>query len=310
MKLRGYDPRLHVSPSRCPDPVVIAAGLPGACTIDIDGTSIPVQVAYAGPPATYHVQMPGYFYERRVIENLVAANADDQLGGRHRAHCGLPAYSVMPSGKAFICEILGGPSPISVTMRTGDNGVVDFGDLPGRTAAPTALDKKISAEHSAGKTTIVPGRIVAAMIDRVLGDIMRSAPWKPSGIGHARCPPQLDLTGDRHGLCYVPVGTQQMREEITIQGAGYHMEPLDAVMDMRRVESTQEQVINGNLASRGMSQRVRIACPGTYLVVAAPGDFYCDMLVGTQRAKLQVHVLDARGDMQARVATGSPPATH
>lgn len=269
---------------------------------------VPVAVTYAAPPNRYHVEMPGYFYERGVIERLSASRADDALGGHHIAHCRIPAFAVMTSGTSFTCDITGGPKPMSIAMRTADKGQVDFGPLPGGAVSETAAERAVYAEHAAGKRTIVAGPTVASMIDRILGEMMQSEPSKPTVVGHAHCPPALDLTGVRTAQCYVEVGGQRLREVVSIRGSGYHMEPLDALVDMRRVEQTQQQSIDATLASRGSQQRVLVKCPGALRVVPAPGDFTCDALVGAQRAELVVHVVDTRGDVQSKlVFPGSPP---
>lgn len=305
--LKTYDARLDVAPSKCPDEVDVSGGKTVRCTIGVDGIAIPVDVTYAPPPQQYAAKMPGFFYERRMIESLVASTSDDELGGKHEARCTIAAYAVLPTGAKFDCAITGGPKPISIAMTTGANGVINLGDLPGHKPAPTALERKIAADHAAGKTTLVPGTLVAPMIDRVLGDVLRAMPGGPPEVGHARCPPELDLTGPKHARCVVPVSGGLMREDISIEASGYHMQPLDAVIDMRQLATNEQRSINATLAARSASERVTIACSGSFVVVPVPSDLYCDAHVGAQRAKLQARVLDARGQVQSRLIPVNAP---
>lgn len=310
MDLKSFDPRLDVAASRCPKTVDVSDGKTATCTIDVDGTALPVSVSYAAPPQNYSVRLPGYFYERRMIESLVSTTTDDTLGGRHEAHCAMPPYAVMPSGAKFKCAIAGGPKPLSIAMTTAANGRIDLGDLPGR-PPPTALERRIAAEHAAGEATIVPGSLVAPMIDRMVGAVLQAMPGGPTSVGHARCPDELDLTGAKHGQCYVPIGDERLREDISLESSGgYHMQPLDAVIDMRQLAANAERSINASLAARGSADGAMVACQGTIVVVPAPSDLYCDAQLSTQRARLQVHVLDARGEVQYRFVPIASPAPH
>lgn len=308
-QLKSYDPTLSISPSQCPDQLDIGSTTTPTCSITVNGVPLRVFVTPNGPPPGYYVRLRGGVFERRFVERLLAAEAEQSIGGHLTASCPMASVIVAPDNTTFVCRLSGAQQPASMVVRVDSNGKLraTLNSKSKRQVSPLDLRlQRVVELHVRGERAIIDGRTVAQSIDERLAKewaIMRGG---RSLWGAVRCPPLVDVSGSAHAHCRAPFDGQIVHFDFWVEGKNVRYQRTDAILDMELLQRSSQQMIGQELATGGFSQRALVSCKGRYAVVPVPSDIYCDVLIGTEPARIRIHVLDILGHTNINVVFNSP----
>lgn len=299
--IKSYDPNLKIEPSRCEPTIEIAQGTMGTCALRVNGVTLDIRVASAGPPDMFKVDFGGAFFfdmtaEEKVIENSLTHNYQVPVKGI--AHCGLPRERLIQPGTYFTCSVAETPLVHSVRLKVAPNGELFVFNVPGLKVAG-ALPSSLLTMHKQGRAVIVSGADVAAYIQRS---------WTEDPLSnrfHARvtCPAHMDLTGTKHGICMasIPGLKTPYRLSFSIEPVvGFDMRPIDAVIDRAKVQKMAQDDLNRRLTDDGDVADAVVTCDKGLVVIEPPGTFDCKVTGGGKHYRLVVTVQDWQGTVSWR----------
>lgn len=110
------------------------------------------------------------------------------------------------------------------------------------------------------------GGVVAHRIDTEAGDLI-AARFPGLPVGAARCPPIVNLTNHRHGRCAIPIGTDELRIDVSVSVSQpkLELEHVDALF----VRTDAERTIVDDLAGQ-FGERFDVRCAGPAIRVVPP----------------------------------------
>jgi hypothetical protein len=124
------------------------------------------------------------------------------------------------------------------------------------------------------RPAFVNGSVMAHQADIMVGDMI-AARFPGVRVGAARCPPLLDLTGERSARCTVPVGGDELAVDVAIRRDrhGVDFSDVDALFVTRDGERTIARKLE---AMHG--ERFAVRCPGAAVrVVRRATRVSCDV---------------------------------
>lgn len=294
--IKSYYPQLKIDPSRCEPIIEISQGTMGKCTLPVNGVPLGIRVASAGPPDMFKVDFGGAFFfdmasDEKIIENSLANNYTVSVKGV--AHCGEPRERLLLPGTYLTCFVDGAPLVHSVRLKVSPNGQIFVFNVPGLKVAG-ALPDSLLTLHKEGKEVILPGADVAAYIQKLWSEDATSSAF------HAvvTCPTQMDLTGSKHGVCKAAIPGLETPDRLGFwidPVVGFHMRPIDAVIDRGRVQRMAQDDLNRRLVDNGDAADAVVKCSPGLVVVEPPGTFDCEATAAGKRYRLVVNVQDWRG---------------
>lgn len=308
-QLRSDDPTMTISPSQCPSQLDISSTPPPTCTITVNRVPIRVLITPNGPPPGFNVRLRGEIFERRIVEREVADEAEQAIGGHLRASCPIANIIVVPVKMSFVCRITGARQPASMTVTADKTGKMTtrLNSKSARLMSP--LDhalQRIIDQHRTGGGATVDGSTVSEFIATQLAREWAITRGGPSLWGDVRCPAVVDVSGTNHAHCSALFDGQTVHTDFWVEGENVHYQRTDAILDMALLQRTSQQSFGQLLATGGFSQRALVSCKGRYAVVRVPSDTYCDVLIGTEPARIRIHVLDILGHVNMNVVFSSP----
>jgi len=124
----------------------------------------------------------------------------------------------------------------------------------------------LAALRDYARPVFVNGADTAKRIDNEVGDLV-AARFPDADVGTARCPPVLDLTGDRSGQCTLPVAGGELG--IVVAKNPYPgFPPALNTTDALFVKSDAERDVGADLAKR-YGEEFSVRCPGPAAQVVA-----------------------------------------
>ena len=308
-QIKSYDPSLVVGAPKCPDTIEISSSTPQTCTLTVDNVPLRVNVTPYGQPPGYHVEFSGSLFERRSVERMAAAQVESAYGGNVRATCPMKAVVVATAGESFACRIDGLKAPAVMHLKVGSGGFMNESietKAKRRTSPFYQLMKQAIVRHNKGEPTMVDGVAVADYIDRQQKETWRAIRSDPYPFGNTQCPSVVDISGTKRAWCTEQFDGQAVHFDFWIEGKSVSYRRTDAILDLRLVESSSEQMIGQALATRGIFERAQVTCNGRYEVVPVASDFYCDALIGSRPAHIRGHVTDPQGHANFNIVFDSP----
>ena len=249
----------------------------------------------------FRVDFGGKFFfdmatDEKLIENSLAQNYRIPVHGI--ADCGTPRERLLFPGTSMTCKIDGTPLVHSIRLKVTPNGQIFIFNVPGLKVA-SALPNSLLTTHKRGGAVIVAGADVAAYIKKAWAE---DAAVKVPGVS-ITCPSRMDLTGTNRGVCTaaIPGVRKLMRIGFWIDPVvGFHMRPIDAVVDRGKVQQMAQEDVNRRLAENGDSADAVVTCEKGLIVVTPPSTFDCRLTAGRKRYRLVVSVQDWKGTVSWR----------
>ncbi len=294
--MKSYYPNLKIEPSQCEPIIEITQGTMGKCTLPVNGVPLEIRVASAGPPDMFKVDFDGKFFfdmasDEKIIENSLANNYTVPVKGI--AHCGEPRERLLLPGTYLTCTVDGTPLVHSVRLKVSPNGQIFVFNVPGLKVAGTLPDSLLTL-HKEGKIVIVSGVDVAAYIQKL---------WDEDSTSNAfhavvTCPVQMDLTGTKRGVCTAAIPGLQTPDRLGFwiePVVGFHMRPIDAVIDRAKVQKMAQDDLNRRLVDNGNAADAVVICDPGLVVIEPPGTFECKASAAGKAYRLVVNVQDWKG---------------
>jgi hypothetical protein len=160
----------------------------------------------------------------------------------------------------------------------------------------TALSRALDA-HRKGAATIMSGADVVSLIDRELKDDPRAT----AVAMHLTCPPSLDLTNEKRGICTAEIAGANQPRRLWVwidDHVGLRVLPIDAMVDRSEIGRRAQEDLNRRLAAGGFAPDAIVHCePGVY-VAEPPATFECPTTSAGKRYRLVVTIEDPSGAVQ------------
>ncbi len=295
----SYDPSLRVKPPECEPIIVQYSGTMGSCQLTVNGVPLKIRVAGAGPPDHFKVDFGGaFFFEMTKVEKLVENILARNFKIRAVISCGDPRVRLLQPGTYLTCSVFGPPSVKSIKLKTMANGNIFTYNPPGlKDASP--IPQALLTLHKQGKTSIAR----VSDIEAFISEAMTTNPMPHDRSLVVRCPISMDLTGDKRGLCSVPIPGLTPTQRIAVwieEPLGLRMRPIDAVVDRQRVQELAQADLNRRLKDNGDVADAGVKCEEGLIVIQWPGTFNCKATVGGKRYKLVISVQDFKGTVSWR----------
>jgi hypothetical protein len=294
--IKSYYPQLKIEASQCEPIIEISQGTMGKCTLPVNGVPLEIRVASAGPPDMFKVDFGGKFFfdmasDEKIIENSLANNYTVSVKGV--ARCGEPRERLLLPGTYLTCIVDGTPLVHSVRLKVSPNGQIFVFNVPGLKVAGT-LPGSLLTLHKEGKTVFVSGVDVAAYIQKLWAEDATSSAF------HAvvTCPVQMDLTGEKHGVCTAAIPGVETPDRLGFwiePVVGFHMRPIDAVIDRAKVQKMAQDDLNRRLVDNGNAADAVVTCEPGVVVIEPPGTFECKASAAGKAYRLVVNVQDWKG---------------
>jgi hypothetical protein len=298
--LAATKPALAVGKSVCPEHLDLSNGKRGRCTIPLRGAAMPVVVTSGREYETFTVVPAAVPFVTRDVEQYLRGTMLSEYGVESTVRCGDPPVRVLPPGAQVRCAIAGpGVRARSIVFKVIDaSGHVFVYRLKAMPSIMDAFAPYLSA-HKAGRTTIVPGSLIAAMIRRLGVGGVKSSGSDPAIFGAARCPSALDLTGGRIGRCVLPVAKRTLHYQAWIEEPnGITVRPMEAVIDTKRIRSIAVAQVDAKLRAAGISDTISVDCgPDRLMILEPESTFTCTTHTFSEGATrlMTVRVQDAEG---------------
>jgi hypothetical protein len=306
--IRSYDSTLKIEPAQCPAHLDLSHGKTVTCSLAVNGIDLPVVVKYQGPsPQGYNVNLPGSFFERRVVERGVAV--DPAIGQIGNVKCVMPEVAILAKGTIIMCQARGAKRDVPIKVTVGEQGRVVFGSTVKLAEPPPerAIDAAVK-EHESGKPTHMSGSMLAQYIDTSLKAELSQ---QQVAIGHTVCPTSVDLSGSHRGLCKLSLQGQHPRVAVWIDHinkGSFHWLPIDATFDLEKLSNILTDQLNGSLQQNGFTSVAKVSCGSGTIVVPAPGTIMCGLQLDGRPdisngvlQQVRVDVLDGMGRIKTRV---------
>ncbi len=114
---------------------------------------------------------------------------------------------------------------------------------------------------------------------------------------------KVDFAGGVHTAA-IPGVRKLMRIGFWIDPVvGFHVRPIDAVIDRGKVQQMAQEDVNRRLSENGDTPDAVVTCAKGLIVVKPPATFDCRLTSGRKRYRLLVNVQDWKGTVSWR---GSP----
>lgn len=299
--ITSYYPHVKIEPSRCEPIIEISQGTMGECTLSVNDVPLEIRVASASPPDMFKVDFGGKFFfdmasDEKIIEKSLANNYTVPI--KAIAHCGDPRERLLAPGTYFTCAVVGTPLVHSVRLKVSPNGQIFLFNVPGLKVAGTLPDSLLTL-HKEGKTVIISGADVAAYIQKFWEEDVASSAF------HAvvTCPAKMDLSGTKHGVCTAAIPGVKTPDRIGFwiePVVGFHMRPIDAVIDRAKVQKMAQDDLNRRLIDNGDAADAVVICDPGLMVIEPPGTFECKASAAGQAYRLVVKVQDWKGTVAWR----------
>jgi hypothetical protein len=298
--LKSESPKLAIAASRCPAHIDVSNGKVAYCTLDIDDVAIPVRVVYrTGGPQSYAVDLGGFIFAIPDLERTTNLLFRVRYGFHVSTHCGSPKVRLYRPGTIFRCPIVGLPNVSTIRFRTVANGQVFTYNPPGLQSETSRWLSLLLKEYNSGAITMASGAEAAKFID---SDIKIENAVAPSlhQVGRVRCPPSIELTGRKRGICLVSADGKDLRVSVWIDRKdGFKYRPLDEPIDMQHIAETATQDLNRRLIASGNPGDALVGCGTGIVIVHPPTKFYCALRAGGGSGRLEVEVY-AQGGLRWR----------
>lgn len=292
--LKVYDPSLKIGRAVCEPIIVQEKGTMGTCTLTVNGVPLDIRVVGAPAPELFKVDFAGrFFFTMPYVERLTEKELADTYGVSASVNCGAPRVRLLKPDEKFSCALTGIPGHTSIDLNGTSRGQIFFPKLKGLRERNSFADVALSL-HEHGKATTVKGSDVVRFA--MLSSGTTGAQQKFSVV----CPPVLDLTGTKHGMCnvvYLGVEKPQRLDVWIDETSGLSIRPIDAVVDRKKVERMAQDDLNRRLSDNGDKPDAAVSCDPGILVVQPPSTFDCRATADGKRYRLVVTVSDYRGNV-------------
>ena len=297
--LHSYDPTLRIEPSKCEPFIVQAKGTMGSCDLTVNGVSLEIRVAGAGPPDHFKADFGGaFFFSITKVEKLIENDLEQGFKIRAVASCPGPRFRLLRPGAYLRCSVRGSRQIKSIRTKAMDNGNI-FVFNPPNLKATSPIPESLLTLHKRGKTAIAGGSDVEAFIREAIA----ANPMAPKRKLAVVCPTFVNLSDGNRGICAVAIPGVISRQRIGVwidDAVGIRMRPIDVVIDRGRVQKLAQDDFNRRLRDNGDTADAVVKCEKGLIVVQWPSSFDCNMTGGGKRYRLVVSVQDFRGTVSWR----------
>ena len=264
-------PGLTVGHAACPEHIDVSNGKTVYCTLPAGGTTLRVAITSGKDFGTYFVHQADGLLDMRTIERKERATLANEYDLRVDVRCGPPRFRALAPGARLSCRLAGRNLPadhLDFKLMDAAGHLFTFRPRGARSRAMEAVLPYI-ALHKRGRRTIVPGGVLARHIHTTIQTQADSDPHDRTAIGSATCPPDVDLSGARHGVCRMIVLGKSLRFETWIDEAtGLNVRGVDFALHTKQVAAAALTTYREKLAAAGIPQMVAVDCGADRVVIA------------------------------------------
>lgn len=276
--LAAAKPGLGIGKSECPEHLDLSHGKRGRCTIPIHGAAIPIAVTSGPGFGRFNVATEASAFVMKDVERYLHGEILNEYGVESTVRCDGPAIRVFAPGAEARCAIAGpGVRARSIAFKVVDkSGRIFVYRLKTMHGAMEAFAPYLSA-HKAGRTTVVPGSLIAAFIRRVNLAGVNFAGTDTAPVGAASCPPAVDLTDGRIGRCTLSVQKKPLYYQVWIEEPnGVTVRPMEAVISTKRVGEAAAAEYTAKLRAAGLPDTMAADCgPDRLMILEPQSTFTC-----------------------------------
>jgi hypothetical protein len=271
-------PGLGIGKAVCPEHLDLSNGKRGRCTIPIHGAAIPIAVTSGPGFGRFTVASEASAFVMKDVERYLHGEMLREYGVESTVRCDGPAVRVLAPGAEVRCAIAGpGVRERSIAFKVVDtSGRIFVYRLKTMHGAMDAFAPYLSA-HKAGRTTVVPGSLIAALIRRFSLSGAKFAGSDAALVGAASCPPAVDLTDGRIGRCTLSVQKKPLHYQAWIEEPnGITVRPMEAVISTKRVGETAAAGFTAKLRAAGLPDTMAVDCgPDRLMILEPQSTFTC-----------------------------------
>ncbi|MDB5043777.1 MAG: hypothetical protein JWN27_4503 [Candidatus Eremiobacteraeota bacterium] len=260
--VRSVEPALRPGAASCPAHLDISEGKVGHCTLPVGGIAVPIAVTSGKEFATFFVRIDGVLLPMSKVERYLAAHILREYDVRATASCGDPRVRVIAVGSHIRCAIRGKGIPGQIEFKvTNAAGNVFIYRFPHMQLRDATLFGPYLTLHRAGRPTIMPGAVLAALIRRTAIDTEDPDAARMLRGLRVDCPARADLTGDRHVQCSVSVDAGTMPYEAWIDGtATFQVRAQRTLANTKRISLIAARYYENKLEAAQLPRRVSVDC--------------------------------------------------
>jgi hypothetical protein len=309
-ELREVIPDVRIGAIDCPDRIDVSGGRHERCSIVVEGRRYDVDVFADEAARQLRTVMQATLINVELIEKLGHADARRLGSPETRLDCGQPRIRVFAVGDHFVCTASRPGWTYEWKLKVENlRGLIYFENgFPARPGAGPDPRMTRLSPLLGQPTRVLDGKDAAELI-RAASEPAEEDPGVHVGAVH--CPPKVDVSDGKKGLCTVMVNDQPVRMRIEVKDGGWHTVADQAVFVMDAIE--RDAALSGEHKLQGHGDwgvHVHVDCGKPRMVVAEfPAERTCQATLSRGKP-MPVHVLMHEAGERPSYYWGDVPTAH